>query len=96
MKMLVAVAESARQGEVIRILEGLGVQGYSVIPSVFGAGETGAHLGTRAFPGENVMILALVPAEAVGRIEAGLAAFSSGLRSREGFRVLALDADILV
>jgi nitrogen regulatory protein PII len=96
MKMIVAVVETARQSEVIALLQRLSVNGYSVIPSVFGKGETGAHFGNRTFPGENSMVMALVPKAGLDGLGEALRAFADGLLADEAFKVIALDADVLV
>jgi FAD/FMN-containing dehydrogenase len=94
-KLLVTVVERTRQDELIAVLKRCAVTGYSVIPSVFGAGETGAHFGTRAFPGENVMVLALISRLELDGLKQELDRFEKGLRPGEAFKALALDADSL-
>ena len=41
MRMIVAMLDKERRSEVTDLLRGRGVSGYSIIPSVFGKGETG-------------------------------------------------------
>ena len=94
--MIVAVVETERQAEVIDLLQVQGVNGYSVIPSVFGKGETGAHFGNRIFPGENSMIMALISKPEVEPLSQALRTFAAGLRTEEAFKVIVLDADILI
>ncbi|MBL8987283.1 MAG: hypothetical protein SFV24_00810 [Gemmatimonadales bacterium] len=96
MKMLVAVVEKERQQEVLELLREAAVKGFSVIPSVFGKGETGAHFGNRAFPGENSMILALVSPAELDQLSRSLGTFATRLRAEEAFKVIALDADLIV
>jgi hypothetical protein len=74
----------------------VGVTGYSLLPTVLGRGDTGIHLGTRAFPGENAMVLALVgPEEATGLTE-GLREIKHRFLSGQGLMAFALDAVPLV
>jgi hypothetical protein len=96
MKMLVAVVEKERQTEFLDLLQGASISGYSVIPSVFGQGETGAHFGNRTFPGENAMVIALLTREELAGLGDRLRGFAARLRAEEAFKVIALDADILV
>jgi len=96
MKMVVAVIEQERQAEVAELIQRHAAGGYSVIPSVFGKGETGAHFGNRTFPGENSLIMALVSKAEFEGVSAALRGFAAGLRTEEAFKVIALDADIVV
>jgi len=96
MRLLVVVVDRERVGDVTALLDGVGVTGYSLLPTVLGRGETGAHLGSRAFPGENAMVLALVAlAEAAGLTE-GLRELKTGFLSGQGLMAFALDAVPLV
>ena len=96
MKLLVVVVDRERVGDITALLDGRGVTGYSLLPTVLGRGETGAHLGSRAFPGENAMVLALVvPSEAAGLTE-GLRELKTSFLSGQGLMAFALDAVPLV
>ena len=96
MRLLVVVVDRERVGDVTALLDGVGVTGYSLLPTVLGRGETGAHLGSRAFPGESAMVLALVaPAEAAGLTE-GLRELKTKFLSGQGLMAFALDAVPLV
>lgn len=96
MKLLVVVVDRERVGDITALLDGMGVTGYSLLPTVLGRGETGAHLGSRAFPGENAMVLALVvPSEAAGLTE-GLRELKTRFLSGQGLMAFALDAVPLV
>ncbi len=96
MKLVLVVIEKERQDDVGRVLEQSAISGYSVFPSVFGRGESGSHFGNRIFPGENVMFMALVSRPQVEGVVAALRTFGSGLRSEEAFKVIALDADVVI
>jgi hypothetical protein len=96
MKLLVVVVDRERVGDVTTLLDGMGVTGYSLLPTVLGRGETGAHLGSRAFPGENAMVLALVlPSQAAGLTE-GLRELKTRFLSGQGLMAFRLDAVPLV
>jgi len=92
MSLLVVVLDRDRVGEVTSLFDGVGVTGYGLLPTVLGRGETGAHLGNRAFPGENAMVLALVaPAQATSLTE-GLREIKRSFLSGQGLMAFALDA----
>jgi hypothetical protein len=95
MKLVVIAVDQERQGDVIAVLEQAGVRGYSIIPSVLGRGETGAHFGTRAFPGANAMVIALVSPAELERARAGLQAVEASLRPGQGLMAFGLPADPL-
>jgi Nitrogen regulatory protein P-II len=96
MKLLVVAVDKESEADVLRVLEDTVVSGYSIIPRVLGRGATGAHLGTRAFPGENAMVVALVPTAKVEPLKESLAALHGRLRPGQGLTALVLDADRLV
>lgn len=96
MKLVVAVVDKEREPEALALLERSRVTGYSVIPSVFGKGLTGTHRGNRAFPGENVMIVALVSVAEYDGLARNFAEFAATLRGEEGLKVISLDAEAVV
>jgi hypothetical protein len=95
MKLLVVIVDHQRLEDLLAVLRRSGITGYSVVPSVFGAGETGRHLGTRAFPGENTMVFALVSKLEFEGLRAELQRFGEGLGAGEAFKVMGLDAEAL-
>lgn len=96
MKLAVIAVDKGRQNEVIAALDLAGVAGFSLVPSVLGRGETGAHFGTRAFPGDNAMIVALVSPPQLEQLRANLADLAGRLLPGQGLMALALDAERLV
>jgi hypothetical protein len=96
MKLLVVVLDRDRVGDVTALLDGAGVTGDSLVPSVLGRGDTGAHLGTRAFPGENAMVLALVGPAQAGSVSEALREMKHRFLSGQGLMAFALDAVPLV
>jgi hypothetical protein len=55
MKLLLIFVDSNHRSDVERVLDEHGVPGYSEFPNVFGKGESGRKLGTRAFPGSSTL-----------------------------------------
>jgi Nitrogen regulatory protein P-II len=96
MKLVVVVVDRERTGEITALFDGGGVTGYSLLPDVLGRGETGAHLGTRAFPGENAMVLALVPAEQAAGLTEQIRELKRSFRATQGLMAFTLDAVPLV
>lgn len=96
MRLIVAVVDRDRVEEITALFDVAGVTGYSLLPAVLGRGDTGAHLGTRAFPGENAMVLALVSPEQAHRLTVGLREAKRDFLSGQGLMAFALDAVPLV
>ena len=96
MKLLVVVVDELRQGDVIDLLQRFAITSYSIIPSVFGKGETGAHFGNRTFPGANAMILALISPGELDAVTPALRELHGRLHEEEGLKVIALDSDLII
>ncbi|MGE0556104.1 MAG: PG0541 family transporter-associated protein [Gemmatimonadales bacterium] len=96
MKLTVVTVDKERKGDVVELFERAGVTGYSLIPSVLGSGQTGKHLGSRAFPGDNAMLLALVPAAQLETLQRGLRALEQELRPGQGLMAFKMDAEQLL
>jgi hypothetical protein len=65
MKMLFLVTDSEYEPHCMTTLKEKGVTGYTVIPDVFGAGKSGLKMGDRVHPGASVVVIAVVPDDAV-------------------------------
>jgi hypothetical protein len=65
MKMLLLVTDSEYEPHCMATLKEKGVSGYTLIPDVVGAGKTGLKMGDRVHPGASVVVMAVVPDEAV-------------------------------
>jgi|CXWL01.1.fsa_nt_gi hypothetical protein len=57
-----------------RLVHSLGLPGYTDLGEVHGAGRTGRHEGTRAFPGGGSAMFSVVPTEQVPAVMAAAAA----------------------
>ena len=68
MKMLFLVTDSEYEHRCISTLRDKGVQGYTIIPHVFGVGRTGAKMGDRVHPGGSVVVIAVVPDSVVAQL----------------------------
>lgn len=65
MKMLILVTDSEFEPHCMTMMREKGVEGYTVIPDVFGAGKTGLKMGDRVHPGASAVVLAAVPDDLV-------------------------------
>ncbi len=65
MKMLVLVTDSEYEPHCMNMMRERGVTGYTMIQDVLGMGKTGAKLGDRIHPGASMLLLSVVPDEAV-------------------------------
>ena len=70
MKMLFLVTDSEYEPHCMTTLKEKGVTGYTVIPDVLGAGKSGLKMGDRVHPGASVVVIAVVPDDAVSDLMA--------------------------
>jgi nitrogen regulatory protein PII len=71
-KMLMVMADAARLDMLRGKLVEMGAPGYTVLPILSGAGQTGVHSGDRVHPGALAMVLVVAEAELAGRLFEGL------------------------
>jgi hypothetical protein len=83
MKMLIVIVPRSREKELRAELARLGIRGYTEVPEVLGAGETGAHFGTQAFPGSSTLLFSVLDAAALDNALAGLRAVRARLYEAE-------------
>ena len=60
MKLVMLIVPSERRDEIESALSSRDVVGYTEIAGVFGSGQSGLRLGSRAFPGTSSLILTMV------------------------------------
>lgn len=60
MKMLILVFRSTLNEEVLSVLDGLKLPGYTETAEVYGTGSTGRVFDSHAWPGYNSMVLSAV------------------------------------
>ena len=65
MKMLFLVTDSEYEPHCLTMLKEKGLEGYTVIPDALGAGRSGLKMGDRVHPGASLVVIAVVPDEAV-------------------------------
>ncbi len=94
--MLMILCAEERVEELIGFLDRYDVGGFTELQGLQGAGSTGKHLGTRAFPGTVSMLLTVGAAAEIARLTAGLEEFAKGCRPGQGLRVFAIHASQVV
>ncbi len=60
MQMLMIIVESTHRDKVEAALTDHHVVGYTEIPTVYGVGQTGIRLGSRAFPESSSIIFSVI------------------------------------
>ena len=96
MKMLLILCPSSKLDEVRELIDEHEVQGYSEISDIRGAGETGKHLGTRAWPGTSCMIFAAVESEKADELIDAVEKLCLSCSPNEGMRVMVLPVERMI
>jgi Nitrogen regulatory protein P-II len=94
MKLVLVLCDTSRSQEIMKLLESHRVAGYTEIPMVLGAGTTGKHMDSRAWPGRGCMLFTLVAREKSGGLIDALREFHERLPEGEGFRIFSIDAEM--
>ena len=68
MQMLMIIVESQHKEKLEAALSERHVVGYTEIPTVYGAGQSGMRLGSRAFPETSSIIFTVVEKEKVDEL----------------------------
>ena len=82
MQMLMIVVESSHKEQVETALSEHRVLGYTEIPTVYGMGNSGMRLGSRAFPETSSIIFTVVEKEKVDELLAAIDRQCADCRSR--------------
>ncbi len=82
MKLVLLVFNFIYDDSVRSIMERLHLPGFTEVPRVFGAGESGKRFGTHAFPGNSTMVLTVVPEAQLEPFLREIAAFKAGITDR--------------
>ncbi|MBK6496358.1 MAG: hypothetical protein IPG05_14880 [Gemmatimonadetes bacterium] len=75
------------------LVEGLGLPGHTDLGEVHGAGRTGRHEGTRAFPGGGSAMFSVVESAQVPVVMAAAAAASAALPPGERLHAFVLPVE---
>ncbi len=96
MKMLLITCSAELADGVRELVQAHNVHGYTELAGAFGAGVTGTHLKTRAFPGEVALLFTAVPDEKAPELVGALREYAGALDSGEGLKVFAMDVTMVV
>ena len=90
MKLLMIFCTGACDQKLRELVVSHGVHAYTEIPDVMGAGSTGKHFGTRAWPGASSVILTAVDTSKADELLAALEEFSKRCLPEQGVRAVVL------
>ena len=90
-RLLIILCSGHQIDRVRELVERHGIRGYTEIPQVLGAGLTGRHLGTRAFPGSGSMIFTVVDPAKADEVGSTLARLAASCPPGEGVKAFELD-----
>jgi nitrogen regulatory protein PII len=96
MKLVMIICDGERVDDVRDLLESHGVNAFTEVPGLHGAGDTGAHRGTRAFPGSSTLVFTAVADESAAGLIETLRRFSATCRPDEPFSVFSLKAEEVI
>ena len=82
MKLVLILFNFIYDEPVQAMIERLRIPGFTVVPKVFGTGESGKRFGTHVFPGHDTMLLTVVPEAQVDPLLAEITAFKRSLADR--------------
>ena len=94
MKLVLVLCDTSKSQEVMKLLESHGATGYTEVPMVLGAGVTGKHMDSRAWPGRGCMLFTLVERAKSDGLIGALKGFHKRLQEGEGFRIFSMDAEM--
>ena len=96
MKTLLILYAGADHRLVERLLDAQGAGGWTELMHAHGAGETGRHEGTRAWPGDTTVFLSVVPSDRVEALTAAIVGARAGLSAGERLHAAVLPTDAFI
>lgn len=96
MKMLIVIGPHSREREIRDSLGRHGARAFTEVPEVLGAGATGAHLGTQAFPGRQTLVFSVLTDEQLASAVESLKAVRAGLYPDERLHAFAVPAESIL
>jgi len=94
MQMLMIIVESRYKEKLEATLSERRVLGYTEIPTVYGMGQTGIRLGSRAFPETSSIIFTVVEKEKVDELLASID--SSCAECRSAMRMIVWNVERMI
>ena len=93
MKMLMIIIDESKREELQVFLNRSGVQGYTELSHAAGMGESGARLGSRAYPRTSAVVFSVLDEVALERLVAGVGEFCA--YCGEKLRMVTWDVDVI-
>ena len=93
MKLILFLYLGADPERLHLLVHGLGLPGYTDLGEVHGAGLTGRHEGTRAFPGGGAAMFSVVATDRVAAVMAAAAEASKALPPGERLHAFVLPVE---
>lgn len=93
MKLVLVIYSGSSPKLVPALLDQHHVAGYTEIDNAKGAGTTGRHEGTRAWPGDAVLYFSAVPAEQAQALTQGLKQAAAALPPGERLHVAVMPVE---
>ncbi|MGC9319216.1 MAG: PG0541 family transporter-associated protein [Armatimonadota bacterium] len=95
--LLVIVCETTLAERLTKVLDEIGVPGYTRFSGVSGIGQTGRHEGTAVWPGTNTIIFTFLADEGLVNdiLERNEQVIADNYARRPGYRVFRLPAEAL-
>jgi len=96
MKMLMILCSGSQLATVQELLDAHDLHGYSEIAEIRGAGRTGKHFGTRAWPGTSNLIFAAIEEPKVDEVVGAIGKVAETCPEGEGIHLIVLPVDRMV
>lgn len=96
MKMLMILCPNSRVDEVRKLIDEHHVHGYSEMLDVRGAGISGKHLGTRAWPGASALVFSVAEESKVDELAEAVGELAGRCSPEEGVRAFVLPVERMI
>lgn len=96
MKLLMIMAPTECLEDLQNLVKSHDVQSYTELPNLLGAGASGGHMGTRAFPGTSSIFMTIVEAPVAEKIAESIRSYCEQPETCNQVRVFAMPAEQLV
>jgi len=90
-KLVLVIAETGTDTQVRDLLKSLGLENYTLLEQVKGAGETGRKDGDAIFPGINTVMMIALNSEKLPALITGLHEIRDSFIIRPGMKVIVTD-----
>jgi len=96
MKMVMILCPTSRLESVQKLIDEHDIRGYSEILEVRGAGVSGKHLGSRAWPGTSALVFSVIEASKADELIEAVRTLANRCSPEEGLRAFVLPVERMV